>query len=127
MNQNTMLLIVVTAVLLALLVLIIILLAAQNSRIRRERIQQEKGVDRLNQAMGHSLRQMAELSGALDARMEALTRQNDEKLTEMRRVVGESLDGRLSQSFRVVNSQLADVHRGIGEMKELAANVTDLK
>ena len=126
MNQNTMLLILAGA-LFALLVLIIILLAAQNSRIRRERIQQEKGVDRLNQAMGHSLRQMAELSGALDARMEALTRQNDEKLTEMRRVVGESLDGRLSQSFRVVNSQLADVHRGIGEMKELAANVTDLK
>lgn len=126
MNQDTMLLI-LAGTLLVLLLVIIILLAAQNSRIRRERAQQEKGVDRLNQAMGHSLRQMAELSGALDARMEALTRQNDEKLTEMRRVVGESLDGRLSQSFRVVNSQLADVHRGIGEMKELAANVTDLK
>jgi DNA recombination protein RmuC len=120
-------LLIAAGALFALLVLIIILLAAQNSRIRRERIQQEKGVDRLNQAMGHSLRQMAELSGALDARMEALTRQNDEKLTEMRRVVGESLDGRLSQSFRVVNSQLADVHRGIGEMRDLAQNVTDLK
>jgi len=42
-------------------------------------------------------------------------------------VVGEKLDGRLTESFRVVNGQLADVHRGIGEMRELAANVTDLK
>ena len=126
MNQNTMLLIAAGA-LLILLLIVIILLAAQNSRIRRERAQQERGVDRLNQAVGHSLRQMAELSGALDARMEALTRQNEEKLTEMRRMVGEGLDGRLSQSFRLVNSQLADVHRGIGEMRELAANVTDLK
>lgn len=123
-NENSaLLLIVAAAVLLAALLLLLI----QNARLRRESEKREKGVDRLNQAMGHSLRQMAELSGALDARMEALTRQNDEKLTEMRRMVGENLDGRLSRSFQVVNSQLADVHRGIGEMRELAANVTDLK
>ena len=127
MNQNTILLLIIAAFILLALLIVLILLAAQNSRMRRERAQQERGVDRLNQAMGHSLRQMAELSGALDARMEALTRQNEEKLTEMRRMVGEGLDGRLSQSFRLVNSQLADVHRGIGEMRELAANVTDLK
>ena len=124
--------------LLLVLVLVIVLFAIQNRRARREREhllgvlcreseQYGQDMNRMNRSLNDSLRQMAELSGALDARMEALTRQNDEKLTEMRRVVGESLDGRLSQSFRVVNSQLADVHRGIGEMKELAANVTDLK
>lgn len=84
-------------------------------------------MSRLNRSLGESMRQVAELSGALDARMEALTRQNEEKLTEVRRMVGEGLDGRLSQSFRVVNAQLADVHRGLGEMRELAGNVSDLK
>lgn len=126
MNQNTMLLIAVAGMLLALLI-VIILLAAQNGRMRRERMQQERSVERLNRAMGDSMRQVAELTGTLDARMDALTRQNDEKLSEMRRMVGEKLDGRLSESFRVVNSQLADVHRGIGEMREVAANVSDLK
>ncbi len=135
-NQNPGVIAIAAAVL--LLAVVIILLAAQSSRMRRDRERllaqlrreneaQERGVERLSQAMGSSMRQMAELSGALDARMEALTRQNDEKLTEMRRMVGENLDGRLSQSFRVVNAQLADVHRGIGEMRELATNVTDLK
>ena len=94
---------------------------------RRDGEHQSQGVERLGRAVNDTARQMAELSGALDARMEALTRQNDEKLGEMRRMVGEKLEGRLSESFRVVNSQLADVHKGIGEMRELAANVTDLK
>ena len=95
--------------------------------LRRDGEHQNQGVERLGRAVNESLRQVAELSGALDARMEALTRQNDEKLGEMRRMVGEKLDSRLSESFRVVNGQLADVHKGIGEMRELAANVVDLK
>lgn len=95
--------------------------------LRRESENQNQSVERLGRAVNDSLRQVAELSGALDARMEAMTRQSDEKLAEMRRMVGEKLDHRLSESFRVVNGQLADVHRGIGEMRELAANVTDLK
>ena len=121
-----------------LLLAVIILLSDQTKRIKRDRermmraLQHENemqgaGVERLHRAVNDSVKQMAEFSGALDARMEALTRQNDEKLTEMRRMVGEKLESRLSESFRVVNGQLADVHKGIGEMRELAANVTDLK
>ncbi len=122
----------------AAIALVALLLSGQSRRMRRDRERmlaqlrregesQARSVERLNQAVGESLRQVAEMSGALDARMEALTRQSGERLAEMRRMVGEKLDGRLSESFRVVNSQLADVHRGIGEMRELAANVTDLK
>jgi len=120
------------------LILVLVLFAIQSRRMRRDRERmmnmlhrenemQGQDLERLNQNLHHSMRQVAELSGTLDARMEALTRQNDEKLSEMRRMVGEKLDGRLTESFRVVNGQLADVHRGIGEMRELAANVTDLK
>ena len=137
-NPGIAALIAAAVVAIALLIVVALMLSGQNRRVRRERERmltqlrresegQARSVERLNQAVGESLRQVAELGGALDARMEALTRQSDEKLTEMRRMVGEKLDGRLSESFRVVNSQLADVHRGIGEMRELAANVTDLK
>lgn len=126
------------AVMLLALILMLVLLIAQNRRTRREREhmlnllhresqQQEQDMNQLSRSMNDSMRQVAELSGALEARMEALTRQNEQSLNEMRRTVGEKLDGRLTESFRVVNGQLADVHRGIGEMRELAQNVTDLK
>lgn len=136
--ENNIVLMLVIAALLAAFVVALVVFSAQFSRMRRERERmfallrregelQGENVDRLGRSLDNSMRQVAELSGALDARMEALTRQNEAKLTEMRREVGEKLDGRLSESFRVVNGQLADVHRGIGEMRELAANVTDLK
>lgn len=136
--ENNIVLMLVIAALLAAFVVALVVFSAQFSRMRRERERmfallrregelQGENVDRLGRSLDSSMRQVAELSGALDARMEALTRQNEAKLTEMRREVGEKLDGRLSESFRVVNGQLADVHRGIGEMRELAANVTDLK
>ncbi len=138
MQLQDMRIMILAALCCVLLILAILLLAAQSRRSRREREQlsrdmhrererQEQEMSRLNRSLGESMRQVAELSGALDARMEALTRQNEEKLTEVRRMVGEGLDGRLSQSFRVVNAQLADVHRGLGEMRELAGNVSDLK
>ncbi len=122
----------------AALLLAIVLFILQNRRMRRdqdrllravrhENEMQGDHVARLNHALQDSMRQVAELSGALEARMDALTRQNEASLNEMRRTVGEKLDGRLTESFRVINGQLADVHRGIGEMRDLAANVNDLK
>ena len=134
MNQNTKLMLIAAGFALILLAIVICAICISRSirrdrerLLRRENDAQGRNAERLNQAVTASMRQMAELSGALDARMEALTRANDQKLDEMRRMVGEKLEGRLTESFRVVNGQLADVHKGIGEMRELAANVTDLK
>ena len=137
-DNFTMLIIACFAALVLVLVVVLVLFAGQSRRMRRDRERmmhllrreneiQGQDMERLNQNLNHSMRQVAELSGTLDARMDALTRVNDQKLEEMRRMVGEKLEGRLAESFRVVNSQLADVHRGIGEMRELSANVTDLK
>ena len=137
MNQNTLLVLIAAIFLLLALVIIICAICIHRlfrrdrerllSQLRRENELQGRGVQLLSQNVGSSVQQVAELSGALDARMDALTRQNDEKLSEMRRMVGERLESRLAESFRVVNGQLADVHRGIGEMRELAQNVGDLK
>ena len=38
-----------------------------------------------------------------------------------------TLDGKLSQSYSVINQQLEKVYRGIGEVNSLAASVTDIK
>ena len=125
-NPNLILIIALAAFLLVL-VLVIVLFASLGARNRRQARAQAEEINNLSRKMNDSLRQVAQLSGAMDARMDALTRTNDESLHEMRRLVGEKLDTRLSESFRVVNGQLADVHRGIGEMRDLAQNVTDLK
>lgn len=128
----------IIAVAVLLLLLAIVLVAVQNRHSRREREKllallrrenegRNRSVEQLNQTVEESVRRMAEFSGAVDARMEALTRQNNLRLEEMRRMVGERLEGRLSESFKLVNAQLADVHRGVGEMRELANNVADLK
>ena len=127
MNQNTKLILIAAGFALILLTIVICAICISRSLRRSRENTQGRNVEKLNQAVSASMRQIAELSGALDARMEALTRANDQKLDEMRRMVGEKLEGRLTESFRVVNGQLADVHKGIGEMRELAANVTDLK
>ena len=38
-----------------------------------------------------------------------------------------TLEGRLSNSYKIINEQLEKVYKGIGEVNTLAANVTDIK
>ena len=38
-----------------------------------------------------------------------------------------TLEARLGESFRLVNGQLENVYRGVGEMRKLAEGVGDLK
>ncbi|HVY75679.1 MAG TPA: DNA recombination protein RmuC [Puia sp.] len=56
---------------------------------------------------------------------------NEKKLDEMRKTVDEklhdTLEKRLGESFRFVSERLEAVHKGLGDMQNLAANVGDLK
>ena len=56
---------------------------------------------------------------------------NEKKLDEMRQTVDEklqkTLETRLANSFKNVSEQLEQVYRGLGEMKNLASEVGDLK
>jgi DNA recombination protein RmuC len=74
---------------------------------------------------GEALRQTVE------GRLDVLRQENSSKLDEMRRTVDEklqsTLERRLTESFQVVQSQLESVHKGLGEMQNLAAGVGDLK
>lgn len=63
--------------------------------------------------------------------MERLRRDNQASLDKINDTVNEklqkTLDERVAKSFEMVNSRLEAVHRGLGEMKTVAAGVSDLK
>ena len=108
------------------------------AKMRSNSDQQARAILLLNQSLSDTSRQISEqtnelsqrqdrLRDALDTRMDALRRSNERQLEQMRLTVTEKLDGRLNESFRTVNRQLADVHRGLGQMQELAGEFSDLK
>ncbi|MFV8605907.1 DNA recombination protein RmuC [Ralstonia pseudosolanacearum] len=72
-----------------------------------------------------------QLRTALNERLAAIQQDNTTKLEEMRRTVDEklhaTLEQRLGDSFKLVSERLEQVHAGLGEMKNLAGSVGDLK
>ena len=75
--------------------------------------------------------QITEMRTVLDRNVTALREENSRKLDEMRQVVDEklhqTLEKRLTESFRLVSEQLDTVAKGLGEMRTLANGVGDLK
>jgi len=76
-------------------------------------------------------RKLDEVRAAVEGRLAALQTDNAAKLDEMRKVVDEKLQGtlerRLGESFKLVSDRLELVHKGLGEMQNLAIGVGDLK
>ena len=78
----------------------------------------------------------------VERRLSAMQNENDRHMDEVRDTMKKSLDEvrgvvdeklqetlnkRITESFQLVNERLAEVYRGLGEMKNLAAGVGDLK
>lgn len=67
----------------------------------------------------------------VDQRLQDMQTSNENKLDEMRKTVDEqlhsTLEKRLGESFNIVSKRLEDVQRGLGEMRNLATGVGDLK
>ena len=63
--------------------------------------------------------------------LELVRTSNEKKLDEMRETVDEklkaSVEKRFNESFKTISSQLTQVYQGLGEMKNLATGVGDLK
>ena len=107
-------------------------------RMRRDAERQARAIARMNENLHGSMRQVNQMSAAMEARQERMRRSMDERMTQMmaqndrsleqvRQTVSDKLEGRLNESFKVVNEQLAGVHRGLGEMRELSMGVEDLR
>jgi len=98
----------------------------------RNREEIQRGLRENREELGGSLRNQGEvLSGTIEKRLQFLQEENSRKLEEMRATVDEklhsTLEKRLSESFNLVSERLKQVHEGLGEMKNLATGVGDLK
>lgn len=86
----------------------------------------EQKLDQMRRANTDSAEKQSEqLSKAISSMQES----NEKKLEEMRNTVDEkltaTLNKRINASFEQVSTQLENVHKSLGEMKELSAGVTD--
>ncbi len=72
-----------------------------------------------------------EMKAATEKSLRELQQDNALKLEEMRATVDEklqkTLENRLSESFKQVSERLEAVHKGLGDMQQLATGVGDLK
>jgi DNA recombination protein RmuC len=101
----------------------------ESSRMQKERLD---NVISSVSGLGEKLEKGQEsLRAAVESRFDAIRQENAAKLDEMRQTVDEklqtTLETRLGESFNRVVEHLERVHKGIGEMQTLAANVGDLK
>src|SRR6185437_10773293 len=68
---------------------------------------------------------------AVDGKLDAIRSENTNKLEEIRKTVDDQLQStlneRITSSFKMVHDQLEQVHKGVGEMRQLADGVGDLK
>ncbi|MDR0508538.1 MAG: DNA recombination protein RmuC [Candidatus Methanoplasma sp.] len=89
--------------------------SAKNARENREElsVQQEK------------------MKQTIDGQLKNIREENEKRLEEMRKTVDENLkttvEKRFDESFKLISERLEQVHRGLGEMKQLADGVYDLK
>ncbi|HRH49913.1 MAG TPA: DNA recombination protein RmuC, partial [Panacibacter sp.] len=81
-----------------------------------------------NTATGNSL---ADMRQTLEKKIAEMQQSNEQKLEQMRITVDEklqqTLEARLGESFKLVSERLEAVHKGLGDMQQLATGVGDLK
>ena len=94
-------------------------------RLRKSQEDRISSLERNNELKLESIRQ------TMERRLSSIQTENAEKLEKMQMVVDEklekTLESRISESFKVVSTQLEQVYKGLGEMQAVAAGVTDLK
>ena len=90
--------------------------------------QLEKRIATLESGNEQKLEQMRE---TISKRLTYIQEDNNKKLDEMRATVDErlqkSLEDKMNESFKTVSKQLEAVYLGLGEMKNIASGVGDLK
>jgi len=74
---------------------------------------------------------LSEIRATLEKKVGDMQASNEKKLDEIRGTVDEklqkTLDDKFNQSFKLVSDRLQEVYEGLGEMKNVAGSVGDLK
>ncbi|HEY0955433.1 MAG TPA: DNA recombination protein RmuC [Roseateles sp.] len=111
---------------------------AQDAAALRSAQAQAESMQRLNDAMREQLQalsktndqRLAELRLTVEQRLTSIQQDNEKKLEQMRATVDEklhaTLEQRLGESFKQVAERLEQVHKGLGEMQNLARDVGSL-
>lgn len=90
-----------------------------------------KMTDGLKEFRESNEKQLSAIAEKVDRELNRVRESNEQKLDEMRETVDEKLHGtlekRLGESFKQVSESLEAVHKGLGEMQQLASGVGDLK
>jgi DNA recombination protein RmuC len=85
----------------------------------------------LGQMRDNNARDLDKMRASNEKSLEQLRANNEKKLEEMRETVDEklkaSVEKRFNESFKSISTQLTQVYQGLGEMKNLATGVGDLK
>ena len=136
---------ILTVVLLCIAIVLLIVLmlrrpAVGGSRQIEERlIRLESEVEKLSPRIESEFREnrreisenFGQIQKTVDTRVKSLQDDNSARLEQMRQTVDEklqeSVEKRFNESFRRISSQLTQVYQGLGEMKNLANGVGDLK
>ena len=128
---------VVGAVIIILLIVVIVLLVKKSDNNREsadfkameERLIRVEGeVNKINPSIDRNFRENRK---EISDNLERLQNGNEKKLEEIRETVDEklkaSVEKRFNESFKSISNQLTQVYQGLGEMKNLATGVGDLK
>ena len=96
--------------------------------IAKNREEISTSLKNVSEASRHDLTQMRQ---TIETNLKSLQEDNSKRLEEMRVTVDEklqsTLEKRLTASFQQVSERLEQVHKGLGEMQNLAVGVGDLK
>ena len=113
---------------------------AENTKKLDERmIHIENNMDKIGPQISNEFRanrkeiseNFKDVQSTVDTRVKSLQDENSKKLDQMRETVDEklkaSVEKRFNESFKTISGQLTQVYQGLGEMKNLATGVGDLK
>ena len=91
----------------------------------------EAAIRQLERLTQTNEQRMDKLRETIDLKLKDIQEDNGKRLEEMRKTVDEKLNAtlerRLGESFKLVSERLELVHKGLGEMQQLASGVGDLK
>ena len=107
------------------------MLQLKNSMLEENRNSRKEQLDFQNAFQESVSQQLTKSREEVDSRLKDIQKMNVEKLDEMKKTVDdklqESMDKHFNESFKLISDRLEQVHKGLGEMQNLAEGVGDLR
>jgi DNA recombination protein RmuC len=96
-----------------------------------QRLNSESSMNRAKEQAQNIEQRLEKMRETIEGKLKEIQTDNSVKLEQMRETVNEklqeTLNTRISESFKMVTDQLEQVYKGLGDMQKLAVGVGDLK